>query len=297
MNPREAGFLLLTSRLGDPERKPLTVPQLRKLALRVRSASAEDADRELEMKDLTALGYSREQAAQMLRLLEDRELLEYYLQKARRAGCVPLTRAGEGYPLRLRKRLGEDSPGCLWAKGDQSLLNTPCVALVGSRELNPQNREFARKAGICAAQQGFTLVSGNARGADKTAQDACLKAGGSVICVVADSLTEHPQKPNVLWLSEDGYEEEFSAQRALSRNRVIHSLGSLTLVAQASLGTGGTWNGTVRNLSSLWSDVYCFRDGSEAADQLCAMGAQRVDLEDLDNLAALHQQVLRLLID
>jgi hypothetical protein len=63
------------------------------------------------------------------------------------------------------------------------------------------------------------------------------------------------------------------------------------------LGTGGTWNGTVRNLSSLWSDVYCFRDGSEAADQLCAMGAQRVDLEDLDDLAALHQQVLRLLID
>ena len=36
MNPRERGFLLLTSHLGDPERKVLTVAQLRSLALRMR---------------------------------------------------------------------------------------------------------------------------------------------------------------------------------------------------------------------------------------------------------------------
>lgn len=292
MNPREAGFLLLTSRLGDPERKPLTVPQLRKLALRARAATAENIDRNLDAGDLTGMGYSREQAVQILNLLEGRELLEYYLYKARRAGCVPLTRAGERYPLLLRKRLGEDSPGCIWARGDLSLLDTPCVALVGSRELNADNQEFARKAGICAAEQGLTLVSGNARGADKTAQEACLEAGGSVICVVADRLTDHRERPNVLWLSEDGYDEEFSAQRALSRNRLIHSLGMLTLVAQASLGTGGTWSGTVRNLNSLWSDVYCFWDGSEAAAQLCAMGAHPIGPEELESLTALDAGTL-----
>ena len=35
MNPREAGFLLLGSRLGDPVRHPLTGPQLQRLAKRV----------------------------------------------------------------------------------------------------------------------------------------------------------------------------------------------------------------------------------------------------------------------
>ena len=36
VNPREAGFLLLGSRLGDPVRHPLTGPQLQRLAKRVR---------------------------------------------------------------------------------------------------------------------------------------------------------------------------------------------------------------------------------------------------------------------
>ena len=33
MNGKERGFLLLTSHLGDPERKPLTVAQFRQLAM------------------------------------------------------------------------------------------------------------------------------------------------------------------------------------------------------------------------------------------------------------------------
>ena len=35
MNPRERGFLLLTSHLGDPDRSVLTVAQLRTLAMRI----------------------------------------------------------------------------------------------------------------------------------------------------------------------------------------------------------------------------------------------------------------------
>lgn len=291
MNPREEGFLLLTSQLGDPERKPLSVAQLRTLAARVRASDRQVADRELSAEDITALGYSREMAQRILSLLEDKELLDYYLYKGRRSGCVPLTRAGDRYPQRVRRYLGDDSPGCLWAKGDISLLDTPCIGLVGSRELWEENRCFAREAGLQAARQGYTLVSGNARGADKTAQEACLQEGGNVISVVADSLEKHGWKERVLYLSEECFDGAFSSQRALSRNRVIHCLGRTVLVAQCSLGSGGTWDGTLRNLKGCWSRVCYFRDGSPASLELEQMGALPVDIEQLRDLHALEENV------
>ena len=62
MNAREEGFLLLTSNLGDPNRHPLTTAQLRTLAERVRGAEHLPEDRQVESRDLMALGYSREMA-------------------------------------------------------------------------------------------------------------------------------------------------------------------------------------------------------------------------------------------
>ena len=289
MTGREQGFLLLTSWLGDPERKPLTVAQFRTLTKRVHASSVTGEDRQMHPKDLMALGYSEAEAGRILHLLSDKELLEYYLHKGRKNGCVPLTRVSDGYPARVRLALGLDSPGCLWAKGDVTLLDTPCVALVGSRDLYPQNREFAKEVGRQAALQGYTLVSGNARGADTAAQQACLACGGNVISVVADRLESHREKPNTLYLSEEGYDMAFSAQRALSRNRVIHALGSKTFVAQSNL-SGGTWDGTLRNLQQHYSSIFCFRDGSPAMTELEQMGAVLIGFESLQDLAALPKR-------
>ena len=92
----------------------------------------------------------------------------------------------------------------------------------------------------------------------------------------------------MLYLSEDGFDEEFSAQRALSRNRCIHALGRMVFVAQCDLQKGGTWSGTVRNLRFGWSPVACFRDGSEAAEQLEQMGAYQISLPELRDFADLQ---------
>ena len=290
MNPREEGFLLLTSKLGDPARKVLTVAQLRSLAMRIRSIRHQDDDRMLTQQDLLAIGCGREEARQILALLSEEQALHRYLSQGRLYGCTALTRASDGYPAIIRQRLGLDSPGCLWLKGDASILQTPAVSLVGSRELREPNREFARAVGYQAAVQGLTLVSGNARGADRTAQESCLAAGGRVISVVADELWKQPERRNVLYISEEGYDEAFSAQRALSRNRCIHALGLIVFVAQAALHKGGTWDGTVRNLRFGWSMVACFRDGSQSALELEQLGAYLIDMEDLEQFRALPEQ-------
>ena len=284
MTGAERGFLLLCCHLGNPERKPLTVAQFRKLARRVRESEKAPGDRELELSDLTALGYAAEDGKRILKLLDEEALLDRYLAKADRYGCVPLTRLTPGYPRRILEALGDDAPGCIWARGDLSLLERPGVALVGSRELRPENRRFAREAGAQAARQGLTLISGNARGADRTAQDAALAAGGGVISIVADLLTDHVPGKGILYLSEEGYDLEFSSQRALSRNRCIHALGLSAIAAQCSMQTGGTWDGSVKNLRFGWSPMYIYDDGSESADLLEQMGAEKIGFEELKDL-------------
>lgn len=287
MRAAERGFLLLTCDFGDPERKPLTGSQLRTLAIRMEMADRRLEDRELEAADLRALGYSSQMAERIVALLSEGPLLECYLRRGKQLSCHPISRISSGYPLRLRKRLGLYAPGCLWAKGDISLLDAPRISLVGSRELNRENEKFAATAGAQAAKQGYVLVSGNARGADRTAQEACLKNGGKVICVVADSLEEKPIENHVLYLSEDGFDRAFSAPRALSRNRIIHALSEKTLVAQCGSYTGGTWDGSTKNLQNGWSGLFCFDDGSVAAKALEQMGAMLIGHRELENFQTL----------
>ena len=290
MTAREQGFLLLTSELGVPGRKVLTIAQLCTLANRVRQADWQGKDRDMTLSDLLGLGYGKDVAQRILVLLEDWELLKYYCQRGKSMDCYPLSRVTAGYPDALRQKLGWDAPGCLWYKGNLELLNMPKISLVGSRDLNLENQRFAEEVGRQAALQGYVLVSGNARGADKAAQFACLRHGGRVISVVADSLAQRTPREHVLYLSEDDFDAPFSAQRAISRNRCIHSLGQVTFVAQSNYQQGGTWDGTVKNLRFGWSPVVCFRDNSPAQQVLSDMGAGMADLQQLQDLTQFQVQ-------
>lgn len=290
MTGPEQGFLLLTSHLGDPERRPLTVAQFRNLTQRVLQARRNTSDKNLDVSDLTELGYDREMADRIVGLLSGANALRSYLHRAQDCDCTPITRLNPLYPAAVRHRLGLDCPGVLWAKGDVSLLNRPSVAVIGSRELREENRRFAENAGRQIAKQGYVLISGNARGADKCAQEACLETGGTVISVVADSLQNQQLRDRVLYLSLNEFDQEFSAHRALHRNHVIHTMASLTIAAQCTLGKGGTWNGILTNLKNGWNPVCIFADDSQAAEELQNRGVQPITADDLQNLALLAMQ-------
>lgn len=277
MTAAEEGMLLLCSRLGDPESKPLTMPQFRELGLRVRSSVRQsDGLRQLNSRDLTALGYEPEQADRILQLLDREALLRRYLAQGEQQQIYPLTRLSPLYPRRFLEKQGFSAPPVLFYRGDPALLAQSSLAVIGSRKLMPENEVFARRAGQLAAQAQVVLVSGGAQGADQTAQNACLEAGGSCIVFLPDPLPEHPAGKNTLFLSADGFDLPFSSHRALSRNHLIHMQGDRTLAVQCTYGSGGTWQGCLENLKHGWSDLFVFADGSAGAAALEERGATAI---------------------
>lgn len=288
MRQAERTLLLLCGALDDGI-PPLTPREYRTLRLRVTQSGASTQGR-LTEHYLRSLGYPADAAERIAGLLERQAALDVFLSRAARSGVTVLTRLSDGFPARLR-RLGDDCPALLFFRGEMQLLQSPCISLVGSRALRPENRAFADAIGRLAAKEGYTLVSGGAAGADRAAQDGCLAAGGRVICIVPDELTRRPPQDNLLLCSEDGWHSPFTAARALHRNHLIHALGEKTFVAQSSLQTGGTWAGTQDNLRRALSPVFVFQDGSSAAEALAHLGAQPL-LRAPDSIAALHPRQL-----
>ncbi len=279
MNVREWGIALLCTIVPGDELTPLTLAQLRTLSLRVRAMGRpEQPMNELRQDDLIAMGYSRTEAERIVALLDRENRLEVYLDKARDLGIYPLTRLSPDYPERIRARLGLNAPPVLFAAGNANLLNMRAVAVVGSRELHEPGLSFCRKIGALAAGEARVLVSGNAVGADQTAQNACLEAGGSIVSFLADELSRHlPDIPErQVMVSAGGWDLPFSNARALQRNHFIHALGEKTFVAQCDSRKGGTWAGSADNLNHGWSELYVCGDGTEAMRALQERGAAPV---------------------
>jgi DNA processing protein len=100
---------------------------------------------------------------------------------------VRVNGAGE-YPQRLRDA---DHPvELLYFQGLWDLVNTPCVAVVGTREPTDEGRARAARLSRLLVEDGYTIVSGLARGIDTVAHRSAMAAGGSTIAVLGTPITE-----------------------------------------------------------------------------------------------------------
>lgn len=276
MTGAERGLLLLTCPLGEAVSVMTPTGYFRAAERMKQAARPDQPDRELTEADLRQLGFPAGQAEWISRLLSREQILDRYLERAARLDISVLTRLSPEYPVNLIYRLENQAPVALFCKGDRSLLQTPCVGLVGSRALLPEGRRFAEQVGRLAAEEGYTLVSGGAEGADRAAQEACLAAGGSVIVFTPGELIKCPARDRILYCAEEGIDLPFTAHRALARNRLIHGLGEKTFVAQCPEQRGGTWRGSVENLRNCRTPLFVHRDGSRGTEALIAMGGEPV---------------------
>ncbi len=198
------------------------------------------------------------------------------LESLARRGVTVITACHADWPSRLTQRLGSSAPILLYTAGDLSLVHTGGLTVVGSRELTDEATTFAQRVGRTCADQAITVISGAAKGADRTAMTACLQEDGASIGVVPDGLGRaahatvwrtHVDAGRLLLISMEPPEAAFTARAAHCRNRVLYALGDWSLVISAREGVGGTWTGAMTNLREGWSPLFV-RDepGAEAGN-------------------------------
>lgn len=150
------------------------------------------------------------------------------------------------YPERLSDL--PDPPKRLWARGDLSVLEKPCVAIVGTRRATAYAERVAHELARVLAGAGATIVSGLARGVDSCAHRGALDAGGATVAVLGTGLNVAYPKANAplqeaiaergLLLSELAPDDPAHGGSFPERNRIIAALSRLTIVVEAGLKSG-----------------------------------------------------------
>jgi len=150
------------------------------------------------------------------------------------------------YPALLKQITSP--PLLLFAQGDLSRLDSPQIAIVGSRSCTPYGQQKAHDLGLHLAQAGFTVTSGLAIGVDGMAHQGALQEAGSTIAVLGTGLNNiYPKRHANLastirekglllsefWPNAPAYPSNFPR-----RNRIISGLSLGTLVIEASIKSG-----------------------------------------------------------
>ncbi|MEP6729718.1 MAG: DNA-processing protein DprA [bacterium] len=150
------------------------------------------------------------------------------------------------YPASLLE-LGHP-PDPLWARGNLSVLDRPCVAIVGTRRATAYSERVTRELARTLAIAGACVVSGLARGVDAAAHRGALDVGGATCAVLGTGLDVVYPKAHAalqsdvatrgLLLSE--LEPSDAAHRGSfpERNRIIAALAKVTIVVEAGLKSG-----------------------------------------------------------
>lgn len=199
-----------------------------------------------ELRRVPRLG---EACARVLHQWEEHCDLERELRQARQAGVALVAWEDPSYPPQLREI--PDPPVCLYVRGDLLALQQSAnsLAMVGTRLATAYGSRMARRLAIQAVRNGWTVVSGLARGVDTICHQATLEAGGRTIAVLGNGLdsvypVENLELARRIAASGGALVSEFplgsrpDRHHFPMRNRIISGLSRGTLVVEASLQSG-----------------------------------------------------------
>ena len=158
-----------------------------------------------------------------------------------------VTIVDEDYPAVLKE--GHQPPFVLFYRGNIDLIKDwrNCITIVGSRDAKPYGMDKCREISGDIAREGYTIVSGLARGIDTAAIQGALPFGKAVGVLGTGLDTAYP--------SENRDLQELVAQKGLvitefpngigvrkenfpCRNRILASLSCLTLLGGSAKHSG-----------------------------------------------------------
>ena len=195
--------------------------------------------------DLTSRGLTEETAGKIIHF--DKEIfLQEELKLIKQHDVDIVTFQDDEYPSLLKNIV--DAPVVLYFKGTLKTIDSPAVAIVGSRKASVYGMNTAEKLAISLAEVGISVVSGMARGIDTSAHQGALKAQGLTIAVLGSGLaTIYPPENKKLFdgimergvvLSEFPMTTPPLAYNFPRRNRIISGLSLGVIVVEAFKKSG-----------------------------------------------------------
>ena len=194
--------------------------------------------------ELQAAGLNNQQIQQIKN--PDLAQLDRDLEWAEQPGNHLIAYFDERYPCLLKETV--NFPSLLYASGNIDLLNSPQIAIVGSRNCSPGGARTALNFASHLSNAGLTITSGMATGIDAQAHLGALRASGKTIAVTGTGLDRIYPSGNKQ-LAYDIHEKgllisEFAlgtgprSDNFPRRNRVISGLSVATLVVEATSRSG-----------------------------------------------------------
>ena len=158
------------------------------------------------------------------------------------------------------------APKKLYINGNLDILNSNCIAIVGSRKNTKYGEKWCKKFVQEFIKYDLTIVSGMALGIDKIAHETALKYGGKTIAVLPSGLENIFPKENLKLYDEiilnggcviSEYEPKINAssKNFLERNRIVSGLSLGTVVIEAAYRSGTSV--TAKIAKEQGRDVFC----------------------------------------
>ena len=175
-----------------------------------------------------------------------RQQAEVLLQRLHAGGATALCPEDPEYPHLLKEIA--DPPAVIYVQGNVELLQSPCVAMVGSRAATAYGKRTAFTLAQRIVESGFTVVSGLALGVDGEAHNGALSVGGNTIGVLGCGLdVVYPRlhsklfeqiRKNGLLVSEYPLGTRPDGFRFPARNRIIAGISRGVVVVEAAKKSG-----------------------------------------------------------
>lgn len=148
----------------------------------------------------------------------------------------------DAYPNRLRDI--PNPPNKLYVLGNEKLLKSNGIAIIGSRAYSEYGKKYAIKFAKELAGQELTIISGMALGIDTFAHEGALKANGKTIAVLGcgfnnifpeenEGLMEEILQADGAVISEYMPDIKPESGRFVERNRIVSGLSMGVLVIEA----------------------------------------------------------------
>ncbi|HEX9017902.1 MAG TPA: DNA-processing protein DprA [Anaerolineaceae bacterium] len=172
------------------------------------------------------------------------------LQKAweavQKSKVTVLTWEDEAYPRRLREI--DQPPPVLYVRGAFEAEDEWPIAVVGTRNITTYGRQVTEELAAFLAFHQISVVSGLARGVDRIAHEAALKAGGRTIAVLGSGVDriyppEHTRLAEQMMsfgavVSDYALGTEPESINFPPRNRIISGLSRAVVVVEAGETSG-----------------------------------------------------------